>query len=100
MKKSLYIFSKNLDDFGIIQKESDWFNLDKYENKKLQEKEVEVTGFEGRDAAIAAFHKGVASYKEKKAEYLYEKHHCIFARNIVCPHTNSSASARRRKPYD
>ena len=42
MKKSLYIFSKNLDDFGIKQKENEWFNLAKYEDKKLQEKEDKI----------------------------------------------------------
>ena len=33
--------------------------------KKIQEKEVEVTGFEGRDAAEKAIERGLSLYKEK-----------------------------------
>ncbi len=42
MKKSLYIFSKNLDDYGIKQRENSWFNLGKYEDRKIQEKEDKI----------------------------------------------------------
>jgi inorganic pyrophosphatase len=36
--------------------------------KKLQEKEVEVTGFQGKDKAKEAFRRGVELYKEKRAQ--------------------------------
>ena len=42
MKKSLNLFSKNLDDYGIKQRENSWFNLGKYEERKLQEKEDKI----------------------------------------------------------
>ncbi|MEX0934721.1 MAG: inorganic diphosphatase [Candidatus Paceibacterota bacterium] len=36
--------------------------------KDLQDKEVEISGFEGKDAAIAAFERGQKLYKEKFGE--------------------------------
>ena len=57
---------KNVQDLSDVNphtiKEIEHFALT---YKNLQNKKVEVNGFEGKDKAIEAFHKGIAAYKNK-----------------------------------